>query len=124
MKSVGVLCLAVATTLVGCASSEFRATRDLCTIEADVKFPRVFEERVVNKTRSVQVPDGTTSCVATGSYSMRTMNCTENMRTDYVPYTAVERFDVNKDARRAAIKSCTYEICLRDYGNARCKVAE
>lgn len=114
--------LVVAASLVGCATKERREVRSQCSIEAMRQYPPHIERQLVNKTRAVTVPTGSMHCTTVGTGTFASTNCTAGTTTEYVPYTAVENVDLNNDARNAAEKSCADYVCLKRYGNTRCKV--
>lgn len=114
------LCVIVA----GCATKEWRQANSVCAAKYKNEIPPNYQQITVNKTRAVQVPSGNVNCQTFGSGYMRTTNCTQGTRTEYIPYTAVKTVDLNKGRRDAAIRSCTTSSCYQQYGNAACKIGK
>jgi hypothetical protein len=104
--------------LAACGTPEYYQNRQVCDREWSARIPPDYRQVLVNKTRRVEVPDGTETCTTIG-YTTR---CEKGMRTEWIPYTAVETQDANEPARDAKIRECTQARCLRIYGNADCKV--
>jgi len=115
---MAVLCLAV----TGCVSDEWIQVRDACRAKYLREIPVEYQQITVQKTRPVQVPTGTTVCRTTEHGRSSTTTCTEGKRTEYVPYTAVETVDINKERRDLAINNCTDLTCTQRYGNSDCEV--
>jgi major membrane immunogen (membrane-anchored lipoprotein) len=112
----------LAVVLLNACSTQARKTAsEQCLKDGLYIHPTNIEEKLVQKTRSIQVPTGEMNCVTTGYGNMATTNCRANMRTEYIPYTALEKVDLNKRARDAYVKSCADSICLLNHKNKECK---
>jgi len=108
---------AICLALAGCATPEYRQEQQVCTAEWTKKIPPDYERQLVNKTRAVEVPTGRTTCRKSGNV----VECQQVMRTEFIPYTAVETVDLNKSRRDAQIAACTQSACMAQYGNPECK---
>ena len=104
--------------LASCSSPEFQAEQQSCTSFWMQKIPPQLNQQVVTRMQAIQVPNGQMSC----TYIGYTQNCTQGMRTEYIPYTAVETVDLMASGRDPKINQCTANACVKKYGNAECKV--
>lgn len=116
-----VVALVFCALVTGCASPEWTAARNSCAARFYQEIPPSFAQALVNKTRAVQVPDGSMHCRTRTRGDTSTTDCTPGTRWDYIPYSEWETVDVNDDRRRAAIANCTTSTCLQLYGNADCE---
>ncbi len=120
MKSIFALLLILLTA--GCSTPEFRNARNSCYNDALQKYPIYNVSSVITATRPVQVPTGQTNCTSRVTpFGRIETECTQVMKTEYVPYQQNVVNDANADNRERAINSCAVEICYRAYGNANCK---
>ena len=113
--------LLASTTLLGCTTPQYDWAREQCRREASVKYPPNLQNRVVERSRMVEVPDGTSSC---RTYSMGYTVYTDcEQGTKYVTeyYNDNIVVDLNERARRSFIDSCTASRCISTYGNRQCK---
>ena len=101
----------------GCGTREYQQERRTCLQEWMIHIPPAYQQVFVNRQRAVQVPDGTSSCTKTGN----TTSCSKGMRTEWIPYTAVETVDVNADERNVHVAQCAATLCVQFYGNPDCK---
>lgn len=109
--------MAACLALAACATPEYRQEQDICTAEWMQKIPPEYEQRLVNRTRAIEVPTGQTTCRKVGDV----VQCQQIMRTEFIPYTTVETVDVNKARRDPKIRACTQSACMARYGNPECK---
>ncbi|HEY9569219.1 MAG TPA: hypothetical protein VIR38_14090 [Thalassobaculum sp.] len=101
----------------GCATAEYAAEERTCYLEWAGKIPPQIEQVLVNRTRSVEMPDGSMTCKTDGN----TQTCKPGTRMVQVPYTEVATVDVNHDARQRAVARCAEAACLQRHGNTACK---
>jgi hypothetical protein len=117
MPTIGLMGAAV--VLASCGTPEFRAERSLCQSTWLSKIPPAFVQRIVNETRSRQVPTGRTICETKGTKTI----CDQVMRTEYYTVPVVRTIDRNKQRRDVQIKACTQQSCAKRFGNPECKPA-
>ncbi|MDR9485804.1 MULTISPECIES: hypothetical protein [Sediminimonas] len=108
--------LAACLALAACATPEYRQERDICTAEWMQKIPPEFEQRLVTKTRTIEVPTGESTCRKVNDV----VKCQQVMRTEFIPYTTVETVDVNETRRDAQIRACAQKACMARFGNPEC----
>lgn len=117
MRRVAVaLCLVLLP--VACGTPEFRAERSVCEAEWQAKIPPRYERQIVERIRWIQVPTGVSTCT-TNSQGVQT--CVAQMRSEAIPYTAVETVDVNAPRRNVQVQACTGKACAQKFGNAECR---
>jgi len=103
--------------MAACETPQYNQMQQGCAAEWGDRIPPDFQQILVNKTRSIQVPDGTSTCTTVGN----TTSCKQGMRTEWIPYTVAETVDLNQTERSRQIKLCTRDRCARTYGNPDCK---
>lgn len=106
--------------LAACGTPEYRAERSICEAEWVQRIPPRYEQQLVERTRYEQRPTGQSTCTTTGTVT----NCTAQMTTIAIPYTAVETVDVNASRRTVQIEACAAKACQQKFGNAECTVPE
>lgn len=116
LLSIAVL-LATAAFASGCATPEYLQAHQLCSQEWFAKIPPIYQQVLVNRSRRIQVPDGTSTCTTSGN----TTKCKQGMRSDWVPYVEAQTVDINQDQRDLRIDQCAANRCIRSYGNSDCK---
>lgn len=129
---VGIAALAA---LGGCETGtpEWRFANHGCRALWYYNIPPQYEQRMVQRFDLQSVPDGNVSCFTSGFGSATShayggtslsgtafTNCTQGTRLITVPYTAVEKVDLNEARRKIEIDACTIRECQRLYGNADC----
>jgi hypothetical protein len=120
MKSI--FALVIVLLVAGCSTPEYRNARNSCYYDALQQYPVNNVSSVVTLTRPVQVPTGQSECTSRvrGTGRIDT-ECTQIMRTDYVPYQQSVVSDANANIRERVVNSCAAAACNRAYGNANCK---
>ena len=103
--------------LAACGTPEYRAAKSQCMINLMEEYPPVYRERIVQKTRAVSVPNGNVTCKRIGNPT----NCTQGKRTEYIPYTVKETYDINESIREQRSHGCAQTRCLKTFGNAKCE---
>lgn len=117
MRRVAVaLCLALLP--VACGTPEFRAEQSVCEAEWQAKIPPRYERQIVERLRWIQVPTGVSTCT-TNAQGVQT--CVAQMRSEAIPYTAVETVDVNAARRSVQVQACTARACTAKFGNPECR---
>ena len=115
------LAATIASSLASCSFStaEWRAANQSCAAEWKAKIPGNWQDRVVQRTKHVDVPDGNITC-RTG-LSRDTPECTQGTTSISIPYTEVISVDLNAGRRNREIAQCTAIQCTNSYGNPDCK---
>jgi len=113
--------LIVILILSGCSTAEYRSAKNECSYDAFQKYPVNNVSTVITLTRAVQVPTGQTNCTTQYIGNYADTQCTQIMRTEYVPYQQNIVTDTNASSREGAISSCASQLCYSRYGNADCK---
>lgn len=108
-----------AVMLASCGTPEFRTEQNLCEATWLSKIPPQLEQKLVNESRTRQVPTGRTICKTVGATTV----CDQVMRTEYYTVPVVRTVDRNKPARDVQIRACTQNSCVQKFGNAECKPA-
>lgn len=113
------LILPLSLLLVSCGTPEYQAERSVCQAEWEQKIPVRYGERLVERTKYIEVPTGQMVCkpLAGGG-----QNCVSGTRLEGIPYTTVETYDVNADRRNVQIRACAVKACSAKFGNPECKV--
>jgi len=116
-----ILFLASTLFLCGCSTPEYRNAKNECSYEALRQHPINNVASVVSKKRPIQVPTGQTNCTTTYLGYIADTQCTQVMRTEYVPYQETVVIDTNENARESAMNFCAARLCYNRFGNAECK---
>ncbi len=122
----------VATLLVlaGCATPEYFAARDSCTVEWNSRLPAEYEILITTRHRMEEVPDGTETCTTEMVHDTSDPNrsvyttqrtCAPNMKNVLVPYEVQHEVDIHKETRKARIRNCVAQRCIASHGNVSCK---
>ncbi len=101
----------------GCGTPQYDQAQAACQQEWLARIPPDYRQVLVNRERRIEVPDGTSTCTTSGN----TTRCKQGMRSEWIPYTAVETVDANEQQRDLRVRQCTQSRCLRAYGNPDCK---
>ncbi|MDP2084570.1 MAG: hypothetical protein Q8K20_05180 [Gemmobacter sp.] len=112
------LVLSLAFGLAACGTPEYRAEQSVCEAQWLQKIPPRYERQIVERVRYIQVPTGVSTCT-TNAANVQT--CVAQMRSEAIPYTAVETVDVNKASRDVQIRACAVKACTARYGNPECR---
>ncbi|WP_151717684.1 hypothetical protein [Gemmobacter serpentinus] len=103
--------------LASCGTPEYRAERSLCAAEWTEKIPPRYGQRIVERVKYIRIPTGGTVCHGKGDK----VQCFPQYRTEDIPYTTLETYDVNKAERDVQIRACAVKACSVKFGNAECK---
>jgi len=131
MKQRKILYILVSVVVVaGCTTPEFDQARYECEQVALQKYPPIYRNVVQRKSESVQVPDGNVTCNTTYIESGGTVGrpmyraetrCTEGTKYETRYYNETVTIDVNERARSDLTYACTFDLCMRRYGNRMCE---
>lgn len=111
--------LLLAAIAASCGTPEYRAERSICEAEWMQKIPPNYERQIVERVRYIQVPTGLSTCTTVNNVQQ----CRSQMRSEAIPYTAVETVDVNAPRRDPQIAACAARVCQAKFGNPECKTA-
>lgn len=116
--------LIAAAALAGCTTPQYDLAREQCRRDAATKFPPNLQNKVVQNSRLVEVPDGTSSCTTTQERNQMYTTCRQGTKyvRDYYNETIV--VDLNERQRDQFINNCTVRFCINRYGNPQCEPAE
>jgi len=106
-----------ALVVASCGTPEYRAELSVCQAEWQRKIPPRLERQIVERVRYIRVPTGVSTCTTANGVQ----TCVAQMRSEAIPYAAVETVDVNAPARMAEVRACTARACTATYGNADCR---
>ncbi|MEE3072601.1 MAG: hypothetical protein VX378_16020 [Pseudomonadota bacterium] len=106
--------------LSSCGTPEYQAEQSICTATWMNRIPPRMEQEIYNETKTREVPTGRSTCTGTGN----TMQCIQEMKTEYYSVPAVRTVDRNEAQRDVQIRACTVKVCQEKYGNGECKPAE
>jgi len=120
MRFLGVV-LVGAALLSSCATKAYRAVEQECTPAAFADYPVNKVQVVQTRQRVIQVSTGMRSCFSTRDGVHINTICNDITRPEYIPYQEMVVIDQNEAVRNMAIESCTVNLCLQRYGNAKCK---
>lgn len=110
------------TFMSGCATEAYLSERKSCNVEATQKYPPVYESRLVNRARQIDVPSGVETCTTTQiDRSKSQTRCVKEMRKETVNDVEEVDVDVNLEARNRFNDQCATQSCLAKFGNAECK---
>lgn len=112
-----IVAVSVVLVVASCGTPEYRAERSVCEAQWLQKIPPKYERQIVERVRYIQVPTGVSTCTTANNVQ----TCVAQMRSEAIPYTAVETVDVNAPARDAQIQACTVKACSARYGNPECR---
>ena len=121
-KNIVVAVLVAGLAATGCATREWMAESDLCRSIWTAKIPPIWQQRLVERSRYEDVPDGNIKCSTVQDGKTAKTQCTQGKRRIWIPYTTFETFDLNYAARESNVAQCIAENCARKFGNAACEI--
>ena len=120
----------LAVLIGACATPEYQQARSQCEGEGINLYPVVQQPQIFRRSRTVEVPDGSTICETqsvqnkekrTETSSVRSV-CRPGMKPATEYYDETVMVDINRSARDAHIDQCARTLCLQRHGNTKCKV--
>ena len=123
MKRVVIL-IALILLVSGCGTAEWHQVSNECWDEAYVAVPKNIQQRVVQRTKQIKVPSGSSCSSYADGFGYINTKCRQLYTFDYIPYTEVQNVDVNASQRITWQTQCTTSRCISRYGNSGCKVNE
>ena len=125
------ICVFIVVLFVSaCATPEYQQARSQCEGEGLNLFPVVQQPQIFRRSRVVEVPDGSTVCETqsvqnkekrTEVSTVRSV-CRPGMKPVTEYYDETVMVDMNRVARDVHVDQCASKLCLRRYGNMKCKV--
>jgi hypothetical protein len=110
----------VALALAGCVTSEFQAQSDICTALWMQKLPPLLEEQLYQIERSRRVNVNPSECIELNNIYI----CDVIERSENYTVNVVRTIDKNMSLRNENISACVQDMCLKIFGNTRCKPSE
>jgi hypothetical protein len=107
----------VALALAGCVTSEFQAQSDICTALWMQKLPPLLEEQLYQIERSRRVNVNPSECIELNNIYI----CDVIERSENYTVNVVRTIDKNMSLRNENISACVQDMCLKIFGNTRCK---
>ncbi len=122
------LCAAASVWLAACSTPEYQRAAAECRSQALQTWPVVLEQRLMRRSRTVMVPDGSTTCQSTQTQSnsrqgdtlQATSTCRQGMRRAIEYFDEPGTVDVNAGSRERYVEDCATSLCLQRFGNGRC----
>jgi len=114
----------LAIALSACASKEYQAEHDMCMADAYAAVPVLYQTKMEQQSRQVQVPSGVTCDSYGTSYGGANTTCRQQYiyTTEY--YDVPVQYDANETRRNAMARRCTENACVQKYGNAKCETGK
>jgi hypothetical protein len=124
--------MTVALLLTGCATPEYNAARQTCEFISLKQLPPIYQQKIVNRTRTETVPNGTRTCTkyriekpckgknCISRIKIKTV-CKDGTKRISVPYSEKITIDINKIPRNRATDICAKNKCIKTFGNQECK---
>jgi hypothetical protein len=117
--------LVLATVLLtGCATKAYRAVESECAPQAWADYPENKVQVVQTRQRVIHVSTGMRNCFSRRDGNQVHTICNDITRPEYIPYQETVVIDQNEAVRKMAIASCSANLCVQRYGNAKCKTDE
>ncbi len=107
--------------LTGCATQAYRAVEAECAPQAWTDYPENKVQVVQTRQRVIYVSTGLRNCFSRRDGNQVQTICNDITRPEYLPYQETVVIDQNEVVRKMAIASCSANLCVQRYGNAKCK---
>ncbi len=122
------LCAAAGLSLAACSTPEYQRAAAECRQQALQSWPVVMEQRLIRRSRTVMVPDGSTTCQSTqtqssgrqGDTTQAMSTCRQGMRRAIEYFDEPGTVDVNAGSRERYVDDCATSLCVQRFGNGRC----
>ena len=115
------LCLFAAVILSGCATKAYRAVERECSPAAFADYPENKIQVIEIRQRVIHVATGLRNCYTSKEGNQTRTTCTDVTRPEFITYREAVVVDQNEAVRNMAIASCSKNLCMQRYGNAKCK---
>ena len=114
--------LVLATALLtGCATKAYRAAEGECAPQAWSDYPEQKVQMVQTRQRVIHVATGMQNCYTHRDGKHTHTVCNPITRPEFITYQETVVVDQNEAVRNMAIASCSANLCMQRYGNAKCK---
>jgi hypothetical protein len=114
--------LVLATVLLtGCATKAYRAAEGECAPQAWSDYPEQKVQMVQTRQRVIHVATGMQNCFTHRNGKHTHTVCNPITRPEFITYQEAVVVDQNEAVRNMAIASCSANLCMQRYGNAKCK---
>ena len=111
----------VTVLLTGCATKAYRAVESECAPKAWSDYPESKVQVVQTRQRVIHVATGMQNCYTHRDGQHTHTVCNPITRPEFMTYQETVVVDQNEAVRNMAIASCSANLCLQRYGNAKCK---
>ena len=107
--------------LTGCATKAYRVVEGECAPQAWTDYPESKAQVLQTRQRVIYVSTGMRNCFSRRDGNQVHTICNDITRPEYIPYPETVVIDQNEAVRNMAIASCSANLCMQRYGNAKCK---
>ena len=107
--------------LTGCATKAYRAVESECAPQAWSDYPEQKMQMVQTRQRVIHVTTGMQNCYTHRDGKHTHTVCNPITRPEFITYQEAVVVDQNEAVRNMAIASCSANLCMQRYGNAKCK---
>ncbi len=107
--------------LTGCATQAYRAVEAECAPQAWTDYPENKVQVVQTRQGVIHVTTGMQNCFTHRDGKHTHTVCSPITRPELVTYQEAVVVDQNEAVRNMAIASCSANLCVQRYGNAKCK---
>ncbi len=107
--------------LTGCATQAYRAVEAECAPQAWTDYPENKVQVVQTRQGVIHVATGMQNCFTHRDGKHTHTVCSPITRPELVTYQEAVVVDQNEAVRNMAIASCSANLCVQRYGNAKCK---
>ena len=115
------VCLFAAAMLSGCATKAYRAVERECSPAAFADYPENKIQVIETRQRVIHVATGLRNCYTSKEGNQMRTTSTDVTRPEFITYREAVVIDQNEAVRNMAIASCSANLCMQRYGNAKCK---
>jgi hypothetical protein len=107
--------------MTGCATKAYRAVEGECKPQAWADYPESKVQVVQTRQRLINVATGMQNCYTRSDGKQTHTVCSPITRPEFIAFQETVVIDQNEAVRNMAIASCSANLCLQRYGNAKCK---
>jgi hypothetical protein len=107
--------------LTGCATKAYRAVEGECKPQAWADYPESKVQVIENRQRVIHIATGMRNCYTRRDGNHVQTICNDITRPEFINYKEAVVVDQNEAVRKMAIASCSANLCVQRYGNAKCK---
>jgi hypothetical protein len=107
--------------MTGCATKAYRAVEGECKPQAWADYPESKVQVVQTRQRLINVATGMQNCYTRSDGKHTHTVCSPITRPEFIAFQETVVIDQNEAVRDMAIASCSANLCMQRYGNAKCK---